>query len=574
MANLDLPTMFDTQQAIRDQMEKDAQNAGRLPLGGGMMYASSLMGDLANQGLMGLAGMLGGAPDPRVAKQLKFAEIMEQFPDPSTPAELMELYHALNAGGLYNMAAEVMKQANEMRSSMPAPAEPKTFKDNNGATRYLNSGTTWNAGDLVPGESAMGTSTTPQTAEQISLAEFLVSPDFQSGKQTVEDWQKGWNLATSAGTSTSKYSTTEVKTEDEITGEDRIETWRVDPDGQITDTEPLFTQIKDADGGSTGIAMALNILRDNPDFQTALAANDSATINRMIKETTEAITPEEKKDRVFRLVDGVWRYTDGKQEKVFSDQDMPEDADAKAEEIYAEFFEKFPDLFATPQGNIDLAKQLVSNNLAGTKIFSDLMNSVDQDGQNAIRQEELTVRAIERLSENYVDSGVGEMDSLLAPIEAAIAADMKQVVKDGQVVWEGQLPGWDLTSSLDKWLPGSKGYAARQFAGQAASLINNILRQRSGAAVTAPEWDRLVQEYTGGRIKTSAQFANWVGRMRDYNEKTKGYVMAGYEPIVQNRFMANKGSYMTINPETEMGLVPIGGWFISSTDGKVYRRDK
>jgi hypothetical protein len=31
---------------------------------------------------------------------------------------------------------------------------------------------------------------------------------------------------------------------------------------------------------------------------------------------------------------------------------------------------------------------------------------------------------------------------------------------------------------------------------------------------------------------------------------------------------------MTINPETEMGLVPEGGWFISSTDGKVYRKDK
>ena len=62
--------------------------------------------------------------------------------------------------------------------------------------------------------------------------------------------------------------------------------------------------------------------------------------------------------------------------------------------------------------------------------------------------------------------------------------------------------------------------------------------------------------------------------MRDYNEKTKGYVMAGYEPIVQNRFMANMGSYMTIDPETELSLVPMGGWFISSTDGKVYRRNK
>jgi len=482
----------------------------------------------------------------------------------------------MNQAGLYGDAQEAMKMANEIRSSMPKPLTSKekafeiflqTPEFLSGEVDVFDFEEDWTAATTAP--------STPktQTAEQIDLAEFLVSPEYQSGKKTVADWQLAWNKATSAGTS-QKYSTTEVKTEDSITGKDRIETWRVDPDGQITDTEPLFTQIKDAGGASTSMGLAMQLLQDNPEFKTAVANNHSPTINRMIKETLAAITPDEVKDRPMRLVDKVWRFTDGEQEKVFKDQDIPENADAKAEEIYAKYFEEHPKLFNTPEGNIRLAQDLVAAKLTSTKIFSDLMSSVGQDGQNAIRQEELTVRAIERLSDNYVDSGVSGMDSLLAPIELSIAANMKQVVKDGKVVWTGKLPGWDLTNSLDKWLPGSKGYAAREFAGQAASLINTVLRQRSGAAVTEPEWDRLVQEFTGGRIKTSAQFANWVGRMRDYNEKTKGYIMAGYEPLVQNRFMANKGSYMTINPETEMGLVPKGGWFISSTDGKVYRRNK
>jgi hypothetical protein len=47
-----------------------------------------------------------------------------------------------------------MNFANEMRKSMPKAIEPKTFQDNYGATRYLNSGTTWQAGTLVPGETA------------------------------------------------------------------------------------------------------------------------------------------------------------------------------------------------------------------------------------------------------------------------------------------------------------------------------------------------------------------------------------------------------------------------------------
>ena len=570
-------SMFDVQKEKEEQRHKTAYEAAQVPRGRMPIYASFVGGDLYNEGLMGLAGMLGGTPDPATAKQQAILEIQERFPNPDTFEEFMELANAFSMAGFYSFAEAAIKAANDTRASMPTPLTSKekafeiflqTPEFLSGEVDVFDFEEDWTAATTAP--------STPktQTAEEIDLAEFLVSPEYQSGKKTVADWQLAWNKATSAGTS-QKYSTTEVKTEDKITGEDILETWRVDPDGQITDTEPLFTQRKDADGGSTGIGLALNILQDVPEFQTALANNDSATINRMIKETTEAITPDEKKDRTWLKVGDVWRYTDGEQEKVFSDQDIPEDPDAKAEEIYAKYLVDHPELFNTPEGNIRLAKDLVGAKLTSTKIFSDLMGSVGQDGQNAIRQEELTVRAMERLSDNYVDSGVGGMDSLLAPIEASIAANMKQVVnKDGQVVWEGQLPGWDLTSSLDKWLPGSKGYAARQFAGQAASLINTVLRQRSGAAVTSHEWDRLVQEFTGGRIKTSAQFANWVGRMRDYNEKTKGYIMAGYEPVVQNRFMANMGSYMTIDPETELNLVPMGGWFISSTDGKVYRRDK
>ena len=608
MAELNFPSMFDTRQAMDRQMQEDAHKAGVSGGAGkryGMYYNSSLLGDQDIAFKRSIGGMLGIGGDPRMQQQQALDEIMAQFPNPQTPEDFVEISNALGGVGLHSYAEAAMDMANEVRTSMPArktikgadgynyyvdtgervlpevtktEGKPETYKDVNQATRYLTSGTyngvDYLAGDLVPGESAMGTSTTLQTAEQIDLAEFLVSPEYQSGKKTVADWQRGWNLATSAGTS-QKYSTTEVKTEDEITGKDRIETWRVDPDGQITDKEPLFTQIKDADdgGASTSMGLAMQLLQDNPEFKTAVAANDSATINLMIKETLEAITPDDPKDREFRLVEGVWRYVDGDQEKVFSVQNEPVDAEAAAVEMYAKYFEEHPELFNTPEGNIKLAKQLVGANLSGTDIFSDLMSNVSQDGVNAIRLEELTVRAIERLSENYVDSGVGGMDSLLAPIEASIAANMKQEVVDGKVVWKGELPGWDLKTSLDRYLPGSKGYAARQFAGQAASLINTVLRQRSGAAVTEHEWDRLVQEFTGGRIKTSAQFANWVGRMRDYNEKTKGYIMAGYEPVVQNRFMANKGSYMTINPETELGLVPIGGWFRSSTDGIIYRRD-
>jgi len=568
---------FDVQAAQEQQRHDTAYAASQIPRGRVPIYASSVGGDLYNEGLMALAGMLGGTPSPEVAKQQAILEIQERFPNPDTFEEFMELANAFSMGGFYSFAEAAIKAANDTRSSQPTPqtSKQKAFEMFQETPEFLSGEVDvfdfeedWTAATTVPKDPKT------QTAEQIDLAEFLVSDEHLSGKKTVADWQKAWNIATKVGTS-QKYGSKEYKTEDPVTGEDMLETWKTDLDGQIMGDEPLFTQRKDVSGGSsTSMGLAMQLLQNNPEFKTAVAANDSPTINRMIKETLAAIAPDEVKDRTWLKVGDVWRYTDGKQEKVFSDQDIPEDPDAKAEEIYAEYFEKHPDLFNTPEGNIKLAKDLVGAKLTSTKIFSDLMGSVGQDGQNAIRQEELTVRAIERLSKNYVDSGVGQMDSLLSPIEASIAANMEQKVVEGKVVWTGQLPGWDLKSSLDKWLPGSKGYAARTFAGQAASLINSVLRQRSGAAVTEHEWDRLVQEFTGGRIKTSAQFANWVGRMRDYNQKTKGYIMAGYEPVVQNRFKANAGSYMSIDPETELSIIPMGGWFISSTDGKVYRRDK
>ena len=124
MAELNFPSMFDTRQAISRQMQDDAMLAGSNltdSLGGGMMYASSLMGDLSNQGLMGMASMFGGG-DPRMQQQNALDEIMARFPNPQTPEDFVEISNALSGVGLHNYAEKAMEMANEIRSSMPTPA--------------------------------------------------------------------------------------------------------------------------------------------------------------------------------------------------------------------------------------------------------------------------------------------------------------------------------------------------------------------------------------------------------------------------------------------------------------------
>ena len=126
MADMNIPSMFDTQYAMDRQRQDDAMKAGQLPLGGGMMYASSLSGDLRNQGLMGLAGLMGGTPDPMIAKQQALEEVFQQFGNPQTPEDAVAIADALSAKGLYNEAMKFMTFANEMKANMP---KAKTYAD-------------------------------------------------------------------------------------------------------------------------------------------------------------------------------------------------------------------------------------------------------------------------------------------------------------------------------------------------------------------------------------------------------------------------------------------------------------
>ena len=114
--SVELPGMFDLQAAKEAQRHKTAYEVSQIPLGSGALYASSAMGDLYNEGLMGLAGMLGGTPDPAVAKQQKVAEIMERFPNPETSEDMMKVYHALNSAGIYDFAGQIFNMATALRN--------------------------------------------------------------------------------------------------------------------------------------------------------------------------------------------------------------------------------------------------------------------------------------------------------------------------------------------------------------------------------------------------------------------------------------------------------------------------
>ena len=272
--------------------------------------------------------------------------------------------------------------------------------------------------------------------------------------------------------------------------------------------------------------------------------------------------------KMVKREDNKWYYEDNGS-RVFNNDVSVIDPESKAAEIYQK-----AGMPQTEDDKIALASSLIQAGLAGTDVFTELMKSVDKDSANAIQQENLIVKSIERLGQNYVDSGVGEMNTILMPIEQQISKFMqKSQAGDGTTIWTGEIPGWATVKRYERLAPGTLGYEARYFAQTASTLINNVLKQRSGAAVTDPEWERLQSEYSQGWT-TSAGFASWVERIRNFTNKTEQNVIGGYQPIVVNRYFANQGQYITLNdPENQLNQIPIGG-FWKDSEGNIRQRKR
>ena len=217
-----------------------------------------------------------------------------------------------------------------------------------------------------------------------------------------------------------------------------------------------------------------------------------------------------------------------------------------------------------------MATQLIQNNLANSKIFSDLVSSMDKDSANAIAQENLVVKAVERLSENYVDSGIGTMDLTLRPLELLINEYMPHLRDaNGDLIYNRAgdalrdtsqgIPGWGFFNAYEKYVGKSETVMqAQDFATKAQLLINTIIKQRSGSAVSQQEADRLEKEYKAG-FHTALGFANWVSSIRRLVEQHRMEVTSGFMPEVQYRYFSQMGIYPTLHdPDEQLKALPIG----------------
>ena len=586
--------IYGVQQQIADEQAKRELDNFRSFFGGGytkragMMYHAAGIGERQGNMYAGLGRMLTGeeeAVDPRMARMQKLESIMEQVPEPDTYDEYIQLAGLMNQAGLYGEAQEAMKMANEIRSSMAAAAKKTDFQSNYEYVMDLPEDKRDQAMQLwKPAASTddwsdyLKTDTTPTGAEYL---EYMNSQGVDATQTT--DWK---NYSNTTDTPTKPGFALWIDRNQKLQTFANAETLEL----SLLYANPAFL-VSSGEERQTLID-AINLkYQDIKTFTQNGVVYDAHTKTAMLEGSKEIIPTtivggrvydartmtllnDTGVKRVMKLrADKQWYYEDNGM-KVFANDVTSADPVAEAEIVYQDYLKDNEEKFNTPEGKVELAKLLIQKGLAGTDIFADIMSDVNQDGQNAIQQENMTVKSIERLGESFVKSGVGTMDSILTPLEDMISDNMTQVRRsDGKIFWTGDLPGWGLVKKAVTYIPGEKGYEAREFAGRAMSLINTVLKQRSGAAVTESEWKRLQDEYATG-ITTAAQFASWVTRVRDYTEKTRMNVMGAYQPIVVNRYMANQGIYTVLdNPDdpVQRNQIPING-FYQDKNGTIYQR--
>ena len=169
-------------------------------------------------------------------------------------------------------------------------------------------------------------------------------------------------------------------------------------------------------------------------------------------------------------------------------------------------------------------------------VLESLKDQADNAATNDVRGQ-ARLDANEDRNRRYLESRVVDYSRDLEKIGAPDAIATFSEIKSALPPTGENIPGYGRAGSLwPDFLAGDDGRALRQ---AVQKLLNIKIKQRSGAAVTPPEFVRLVKEFGAGGFKTEKQFLQGLQQARDsYLEQIKN-VNSGYKPEVRNTYYSN-----------------------------------
>ena len=214
-------------------------------------------------------------------------------------------------------------------------------------------------------------------------------------------------------------------------------------------------------------------------------------------------------------------------------------------------------------------KQLVEMKNQGwmdTTAYGVLQKEIDDTKDDNVAYEKSINDDVKVIANRWVAKGIPEKDRATAKMEALI---LKYTGKDGS----GNLPGINVIEKFSGNVLSTKADA--EVIQALAAIENALLKERSGAAVTDPEYTRFLKEVQAG-FADDAAVIRFIKDMRAAVERSKEAIKAGFRPEVQNRYfkqagIPKEGSYQTYNSPEDVKDLPIGTYYYSP-DGKLRQK--
>lgn len=156
-------------------------------------------------------------------------------------------------------------------------------------------------------------------------------------------------------------------------------------------------------------------------------------------------------------------------------------------------------------------------------------------------------QSVKELTDDMNKTGVPRLENVLESIESVLVDTYGLgTEREG----EGDVPGVGATALAPDWAVSTQAQDLRQ---SAIKLFNIELAERSGAAVTKQELDRLKDEFKSGAWRTDRQFVEGIKSYRSLLEDYKKAVFAGYGDDVKGRYWDQGGLALKqkIAPPTE-----------------------
>lgn len=160
------------------------------------------------------------------------------------------------------------------------------------------------------------------------------------------------------------------------------------------------------------------------------------------------------------------------------------------------------------------------------------------------KQELRLQKDVKDLSEAMIKTGAPKVERNLELVESII----RDTYGKG-----GDLPGYGATALAPDWAVSEQAQNLRQ---ASIKLFNIELAERSGAAVTMQELERLKDEFKTGAWRTDRQFVEGVNQYRKVLEDYKKSVLAGYGDDVKDTYWKQGG--ITLKQQEEKPKSPAG----------------